>query len=364
MMKRQLISIFLQATVLCSTAQTVPAKNTLKQVDALLQKHYRSNEPGAAVMIINNGKLVYKKCYGITSLQHKVAITPKTGFNIGSITKQFTALAILQLVQNNRLSLSDPVSKYLPGINHVVTNRVTIRHLLTHTSGIIDHYAYTDTTQGKHARDKDVLKAVEKTDSLYFVPGSDYRYSNTAYCLLALIIEKVSDLSYADYIKKNIFGPLKMKHSVVLNPGEPIPARATGYRWDAANRVFIRSDREENFFFSTQGDGGIYASLNDYAKWLKALENGQLISPALMKEAREIQCMIDPESRLGYGYGWFIRYKETSPVVYHTGSNGGFRSVVYTQPEKGYALVLFSNRSGIDLEQLAEEINSLLRPRE
>ena len=335
-------------------------QTALQQVDELLQKNYPPNQPGAAVMIIQNHKTVFKKGYGITNLQQPVSITPNTNFNIASLTKQFTAAAVLQLAQANRLSLSDPVSKYLPGINHVVTNRVTIRHLLTHTSGIMDHYAFTDTANRQHASDADVLKAIEKTDSLYFPPGNDYRYSNSAYCLLALIIEKSSGLSYADYLKKNIFTPLGMNRSVVLVPGKTITAQATGYRLDAANQTFMQSDINENFFFSTQGDGGIYTSINDYEKWLTALQDGKIISPELLDEAREIQFMIDPENQLGYGYGWFIRHKDEPSTVYHTGSNGGFRSVIVTIPATGYALAIFSNRTGIDLEHLAAEINKIL----
>jgi D-alanyl-D-alanine carboxypeptidase len=337
------------------------AQTALQQVDALMQSHFKTNEPGAGICIVQQGKVIFKQGYGVTSLEHPATLSSTTNFNIASLTKQFTAVAILQLADKNRLSLSDPVSKYFPELNAVTSNRVSIFHLLTHSSGLQDHYNYTDTKNMQHANDHDVLKAVTKTDSLYFTPGSSYRYSNTAFCLLALIIEKVSGLPYAEYIKQNIFTPLGMTHSSVLDTTQPLYNAATGYQWDSAKNSFMQSDANENIFFSTQGDGGIYTSLDDYLKWFTALQKGTVLSPALIKQARSIQHIIDPANQLGYGFGWFVGAKEQPAVVYHTGSNGGFRSIVVTIPTDNYALVIFCNRTGVDLEKLAKEINKILR---
>jgi len=176
-----------------------------------------------------------------------------------------------------------------------------------------------------------------------------------------LIIEKVSGISYADYIKKNIFTPLGMMHSTVLNLSENIYQQAIGYEWDSATSQFRKADAAESVFFTTEGDGGIYTSVDDYMKWFQGLQQSRILSAPTVQQARSIQFEIDSTKNLGYGYGWFIGAKERPEVVYHTGSNGGFRSIVFTIPSRNYVMVIFSNRTGIDLEQLAVEINKILR---
>jgi len=337
------------------------AQSPLQQVDAYLQKLYKPHEPGIAIAVSENGKVVFQKGYGITSLETPSPITASTNFNIASVTKQFTAVAILQLANKKLLSLNDPIIKFFPDFNPVTGNNISIRHLLTHSSGLVDHYAQVDTKNLKHASDHDVLKAVKNIDTLYFPAGSQYRYSNTAYCLLALVIEKLSGLTYADYIRKNIFIPLGMSHSTVLIFSQSIAQRATGYEWDQASGKFVTADAGQSVFFSTEGDGGIYTSVNDYLKWLNGLQQASILPAAFIQQARSIQFMIDSAKNLGYGFGWFVGDKEKPEVVYHTGSNGGFRSIVFTIPSKGYAMIIFSNRTGIDLENLAAEINKILR---
>jgi D-alanyl-D-alanine carboxypeptidase len=344
-----------------SSGQFISAQNPLQQVDELLQQHYRSSEPGVAVAISQNGKIMFNKCYGLSNLADHTPIKESTNFNIASNTKQFTAAAILQLASQKKLSLTDPISKYFPSFNSKIGHKLTIHHLLTHSSGIVDHYGNIDTKIVKHANDHDVLKAVENIDSLYFEPGTHYRYSNTAYCLLACIIEKVSGLSYSDYIKKNIFSPLGMTHSTVLSLPVKIYQQAIGYEWDSATNQFNKSDADESAFFSTEGDGGIYTSIDDYLKWFQGLQQSRILPAPLLEQARSTQFEIDASKQLGYGSGWFVGAMDQTPVVYHTGSNGGFRSIVFTIPSKNYLMVIFSNRTGVDLEQLAIEINKILR---
>ena len=148
--------------------------------------------------ILQKGKLIFKNGYGIADLETNMALNSKTNFNIGSLTKQFTALAILQLAENKKLSLDDHLDKFFPGINKKVAEIVTVKELLTHSSGIIDHHDLTNTKNMKHAHINDVLNAIQNTDSTYFPPGSHFRYSNTAYCLLSLIVEKVGGVSYVN----------------------------------------------------------------------------------------------------------------------------------------------------------------------
>jgi len=341
-----------------SAAQTPDA--TKAQIDSLLKTIYKNDAPGLSISIIQKGKSVFKKGYGIANLETKTALDSKTNFNIGSLTKQFTAFAILQLVEKKKLSLDDHLAKFFPTLNKKVADIITVRELLTHSSGIIDHYDLTDTRNLKHAHINDVLNAIKNIDSTYFVPGSQFRYSNTAYCLLSLIIEKTSGMSYAQYLKKNIFTPLRMKQTVIWNEKVKIGNEVTGYEFDSTTKSFKRSGADENIFFSTEGDGGIYTSVDDYVNWFAALETGKMFPQEMIGQARSPKFPIDKENHLSYGYGWFINETSMPINVYHSGSNGGFRAYSFSIPKENFLIVIFSNRDDVDLEKLIKKIYTII----
>jgi D-alanyl-D-alanine carboxypeptidase len=338
--------------------QAFPQKEN-NSLDSLMSSIYTKDRPGAAIAIVKNGKLVFKKGYGVANLDSKTPITSTTNFNICSMTKQFTAYGILKLASEKKLSLDDKIDKYFPDYNSKVAGMVTIRHLLTHSSGIIDHYDHVDKTLFKEFWDKDVLNAIKSVDSVYFPAGSRYRYSNTAFCLLSLIIEHVSGNSFPLFIQDNIFKPLKMNNSDVIKPDFKISERALGYEYE--NSSFKISDARESLFFSTNGDGGIYTSINDYLKWIMAIQNGNVLNSSIIKEAQSPQFKIDTTRNISYGYGWFVAGSDDNKIVYHSGSNGGFRTIIFMIPAKKYSVVIFSNRTGIDLEDLVREINKIFK---
>lgn len=348
-MRKYFVCISFALCCVLSRAQRVDA------IDSLMRSLYPKQAPGAALMMVKDGRLLFNKAYGLANLSAGLANSSNTNFNIGSVTKQFTAFCILELAAQKKLSLEDSLLHFFPGF-HPATGGIRVRQLLSHCSGIADHYGFTDTNKVKRATDKDVLEAVQNAGQLYFVPGTQYRYSNTAYCLLGMIIEKVSGQSYADYIRQHIFEPLQMINSRVLQEGQPIPKRSFGYDYDSSANRFTKLDEKESIFFSTEADGGIYTSLNDYAKWLRFIENA---GRSTIRQARTPQFPVDSLQKLFYGFGWFVSDKSPDRAVYHSGSNGGFRAFVYTIPSKKYQLVIFSNRSGIDLEALVERLNKL-----
>ena len=343
-------------------AQTANASKEQLLIDSLLKTIYKTDAPGISISIIQKGKLIFRNSYGIADLETKTDLDSKTNFNIGSLTKQFTALATLQLAESKKLSLDDHLDKFFPGLDKKVAETVTVRELLTHSSGIIDHYVLTYTKDLKHAHINDVLKAIKNADSTYFFPGSHFRYSNTAYCLLSLIIEKVSRVGYAQYLKKNIFIPLGMTKTVVWREKEKIENEALGYELDTTTNSFKKSGADENIFFSTEGDGGIYTSVDDYLKWFAALQSGTIFQKEMIRQARSSQFLIDKENHLSYGYGWFVDEGSMPAKVYHSGSNGGFRSYSFSIPEKNFLIVIFSNRDDVDLEKLVKKIYSILSP--
>lgn len=348
---------FFLISILMLMATQAFAQGKNERLDSLMSSIYANDNPGAAIAIVNNGKVIFKKGYGIADLDSKRPITVSTNFNIGSMTKQFTAYCILKLQSEKKLSLDDKLIKFFPDFNPKVGNAITIRNLLTHSSGIVDHYDYVDKKLYKDFTDEDVLPAIKSVDSVYFPAGTKYRYSNTAYCLLALIIEKISGKPYPEFVRDNIFRPLKMDKSEVIHPDFNISNRAFGY--EAENDSFKISDVKESYFFSTMGDGGIYTSIDDYLKWIKAIQSGKVINPHLIKEAQSPQFVIDSSKDISYGFGWFTAGAGDNKLDYHPGSNGGFRSIVFMKPSQKYSIVIFSNRSGIDLEELIRKIDKI-----
>jgi len=332
------------------------------RIDSLFRTIYKNDEPGVSIAIVQKGKPILKNSYGIEDMETRKKISSSTNFNVGSLTKQFTAMVILQLAEKKKILFDDKLSRFFPQMNKKIADAITIKEMLTHSSGLVEHYDLMDTKNMKHAHNADVLKAIQNIDSTYFPPGSDFRYSNTAYCLLALIVEKVSGMSYSAYLKRTIFQPLGMRNSTVWNENENISNKAIGYEYDDTTKTFKRSDAEENIFFSTEGDGGIYTSIDEYLKWLSALQTAKIISRRNVNLARSAHFSIDRQKKLSYGFGWFVDESSSPRIIYHTGSNGGFRAYAYTIPDEGYMIVIFSNRTGVDLQNLVSEINKILRP--
>ena len=329
-----------------------------RRIDSVMKSYFQPSLPGAVIAIQKNQRIIFKKGYGLSDIPFGRPITAGDNFNIGSLTKQFTAFCVLELSNKGNFSLADSIGKFFnlkPPISGI-----TVGQLLSHNSGIPDHYRFIDTTKVKHATDKDVLAAIQLADTLYFPSGTHYRYSNTAYCLLGMLIEKISGISYPVYLQQNIFGPLGIKNARVFQWGEIIPARVTGYDKSKEGK-FIRSDAEESIFFSTEADGGIFISMNNYLKWCSALESGSFSRTPMIQKAWKGQTIVDTASSLWYGDGWFVHEPAGAPKsVYHAGFNGGFRTIVFMIPSQGYCISIFSNRSDIDLEELVSRIDRIL----
>jgi len=214
--------ILLFATV--AVASTVPA-----QLDAILQDYGRADAPGASVLVAQDGKVLYRKAFGLANLEERTPITTATNFRLASVTKQFTATAVLLLAERGKLSLDDPLTRFFPGFARAA-HGVQVRHLLGHTSGLLDYEELIPPGTTVPLKDKDVLDLVGKEDRLYFAPGSQFRYSNTGYALLALIVEKVSGRSFAQFLEENIFDPLGMAGTVAYEEGiSKVARRAYGY---------------------------------------------------------------------------------------------------------------------------------------
>ncbi len=309
-----------------------------ERLDSVMRAHNLPTTPGAALLVVVDGKTIFKKGYGLANNETKAGITPETNFRMASVTKQFTAMGILLLEKDGKLSLDAPLTTFFPDFNLHVGRQVRIRHLLTHSSGIPDYEAVMNPQQHEQLLDTDVLMLIKNRDSLYFEPGTQFRYSNSAYCLLALVIEQVSGKSFASFLKQRIFHPLHMTQSTVYEAGKPIPNRAMGYK--KQDNSFVFSD--QSVTSATKGDGGVYMSLADYQKWTDALRMGTLLdlTKVLTRTGKAI-----PQTRGSYyGAGWFYQQPD-KPILFHSGSTCGFNNYVVSIPSKRFLMACFSNKA-------------------
>lgn len=309
------------------------------RLDSLMQSTAKANQPGSALLVMIDGKEIYSKGYGLANVNLKSAITSETNFRMASVSKQFTAMGILLLEKGGKLSLDDPLLRFFPEFTGTVGRNVLVRHMLTHSSGLLDYESAMDPNQPKQVLDADILTILKNRDSLYFEPGSQFRYSNSAYCLLALVIERVSGKPYATFVKERIFRPLNMTRSTVYEASQSIPNRAMGYRLDK-NDTFTFSDL--SITSATKGDGGVYTSLDDYRKWIEALANNTLLdlTTMLIRTGKPISSA--PDSY--YGAGWFYR-QPPDPILFHSGSTCGFNNYVVFIPKKRFLMAYFANRA-------------------
>jgi CubicO group peptidase (beta-lactamase class C family) len=329
------------------------------KIDELF-KAYADENPGAALAIIKNGKVAFTKTYGLADLEEKTKVTDRTNFRLASVSKQFTAAAILQLIEKGKLSLQTKLSDCFPELP-AYANTINMKQLLNHTSGILDYDDVIDESGLKdQLSDADVLKSCLSFTKTYFAPGSAYRYSNTAYVLLGLVIEKYSGETYPNYLAKHIFKPLKMKNTLAYIKGiNEISHRAFGYTF--IENKWARKDQSSTS--ATLGDGGIYSNLTDLFKWDQALYEDKVLPQSVWQSAFKHQ-QLNNGSEINYGFGWHLKTNAAKQkVVYHTGSTTSFRNVFYRIPSQKLSIIILTNRNApeeVNMVQLAENVLATL----
>lgn len=311
-------------------------------IDQQMIEYSGEDTPGAAVMVIKDGKPVFTQTYGTADIENKTPIAENTNFRLASVSKQFTATAILLLIQDGKLSLKTPVKDILEELPEA-TNNITIHHLLNHTSGIIDYEDFVpDTAMNPQIKDAGVYEILKDKDSLYFSPGDQFRYSNSAYSLLALVVEKISGKNFAGFLKERIFLPLGMNETLAYEKGiSEVKNRAYGH--DRKDGKWIRRDQSSTS--AVLGDGGIYSSLTDLFKWDQALYGSTLLNDSLRNQMVEYQTLNNGET-IKYGLGFHLKRNENGEeIVYHTGSTTSFRNIYYRIPSKKLSIILLTNRN-------------------
>ena len=325
------------------------ALTSMDQIDNLMQR-YAGDVPGASLLVIRNGKAVVRRSWGLADVEKKVKATPQTNYRLASVTKQFTSAAVLLLAEDRKVSLNDRVKKWLPSLPPALDS-VTIAQLLSHTSGIVDYEDLMAPDATVQVHDADVLKLLETKDSVYFEPGSEYKYSNSGYALLALIVEKASGKTFATFLHDRIFKPLGMNNTVAFENGvSTVTNRAFGYA--VRDSAFV--PRDQSSTSAVLGDGGIYSSIDDLAKWDAALYDSRLLSDESRRLAFSPHTKTD-EADISYGYGWRI----TGETLWHSGETSGFRNVIVRYPSRRLTVIILSNRNTPAPYETAKEIAML-----
>jgi CubicO group peptidase (beta-lactamase class C family) len=304
-------------------------------------------------LVVRDGLPIIRHSVGLADLESRTAATPATNYRLASMTKQFTAAAILLLAEDGRLSLADPVRKWLPTLP-AAANDITIRHLLTHTSGLIDYEDVMAEGTSRQLHDADVLHLLESQDRTYFAPGTAYRYSNSGYSLLALIVGRASGTDFATFLRQRIFLPLHMQNTVAFEEGiSTVANRAYGY--SLVNNSWTRTD--QSLTSAVLGDGGIYSSIDDLAKWDAALYDSRLLRPESLRAAFTPATKTD-DPAVQYGFGW----RMTGESLWHSGETMGFRNAIVRFPKHRLTVVVLTNRDDGEPYFLALAIAKIYLP--
>ncbi|MGB8321484.1 MAG: serine hydrolase domain-containing protein [Candidatus Acidiferrum sp.] len=373
-----LVGLFLATCVY--TAGTRASDDSQNKTDALLSSVTKPLEPGLAVVVKQHGRIVLAKGYGVRSSPGGAKIDADTNFRLASVTKQFTAMAVMLLVHDKKLNYQQRLTDIFPDFPSYGRN-ITVRNLLNHTSGLSDYEDLMEKEEKAHGtrwsaehqiQDAEVLALLEKESAGKFAPGTSWAYSNSGYVVLGMIVAKVSGESYGDFLQHRIFQPLHMNHSLVYVKGKnEISSRAYGHSVEHGQ---LR-ETDQSSTSATLGDGGVYSNVNDLAKWDEALEKHTLLSEAEMQPALTPVRLANgseprwpdhpdddnlaPGKPVAYGFGWFLNPYEGHTRMWHSGSTMGFRTVIQRFPNDDLSIVILCNRTDLNPQSLAERIAAL-----
>jgi CubicO group peptidase (beta-lactamase class C family) len=331
------------------------AGNTRMQKIETVMHRYAGRVPGASLLVVQDGKPVVQRAFGMADLEHRIEAAPDTDYRLASMTKQFTAAAILLLRQDGKLTLHDSVRKWLPELPEA-DQPITIDDMLRHASGLVDYEDLIPPRTTGQVSDADVLRMLSKETRLYFRPGTSYRYSNSGYVLLGLIIERSSHETLPQFLKMRIFDPLGMTHTLLYEHGRgpEVPNRAYGY--SEVGGKWTRTDQDTTS--ATRGDGGIYSNVEDLAKWDAALYDDRLLDDESRRLAFSPHNKVTGETDVDdYGYGWRIHGDE----IWHSGESIGFRNAILRWPKQRLTVVLLSNRNDPQPYDTARKIAALFQ---
>ncbi len=335
-------------SLVCLISAAGFAQSTSARLDSLMRTLAARGQFNGSVLIAEHGSVVYENGFGLADAGKNIPFTPATPCYLASLSKQFTAMAVMMLAEQRKLSYDDPLTKYVPSFPPYARS-VTLRHLLNHTSGIPDYVGLGLERPG--LTNDDVLKALVGQDSLDFTPGEQFRYSNSGYVLLAMIVEKVSGETYGAFLQRRIFEPLGMNHTFVRDASRrDVPDAARGVNRFGAN---------DDYDLLTAGDGGIYSSADDLFKWDQALYTEKLVKSSTLAEAFS-RGRLNDGTESGYGFGWGIMTYKGETIETHAGRYGGFNTYIKRFPKERNTIIFLTNHDFKDMGAIGNALAGVL----
>jgi len=357
------------ALIFCfaATSHVLATDPTAQQIDQVFRPAVGPSSPGLSVIVLKSGKTVFEGSYGLANLETKTAVTSITDFRLASFTKQFMAMSIMLLVHDGKLRYDDTLTKIFPDFPSY-GSAITVRMLLTHTSGLKDYedlyaaqFPGVDDRKIPQIKDAEILALMKQQISTDFVPGSQWRYSNTGYAMLAMIVEKVSGKPFGKLLHERIFMPLGMKNTLAYEKGKnEVPNRAFGY----TNKDGQWIEADQSSTSAVLGDGGIYSNVEDLAKWDRALREHTLLSAMDMQAAfTPVKIPGGAKKEVGtpteYGFGWFLDPYNGRKRTWHSGTTTGFRTFIDRFTDEGLTIILLCNRDDLQQGKLADRVADL-----
>ena len=347
-----LVATFIWLALPAQAGQAVGSDQS-KRVDKLFAEYSKPNSPGFALAVIRDGKIVYKKGYGMANLEYAIPIEPGTIFHIASVSKQFTAFAIYLLAADGKLSIDDDVRKYLPEL-HDFGKTITIRHLLHHTSGLRDQWSLLNMAgwrSGDIITEDDILSLVWRQKELNFSPGDEELYSNTGYTLLGLIVKRVSGKTLRQFCNDRIFGPLGMKYTHFNDDNTEIVAgRAYSYNPEGPTG-FSNAPLQ----YANVGATGLLTTVEDMALWDRNFSDAKVGGPSVVIAMLQ-KGVLSNGKEINYASGLFLGDYRGLKTIEHSGSDAGFRADYLRFPDENFSIVLLSNLGSADPGSFARKI--------
>lgn len=350
-MKKLLILIFIPFVVIFAQPLNWEAK-----VDRVVKYALPTEGPGGSLIISKGGNIIYNKSFGHADDDNEN--TPETVYQIGSISKQFTAAAILLLVQEKKLSIEDTLTKFIPDYP-APGNKVTIKHLLTHTSGI-KNFTSLPEWNPKWESKRTLAEVIElfKHKDFDFQPGERWAYNNSGYALLAYIIEQASGMSYDMFMMQKIFVPLGMEKSRHGGSADNIGMRANGYTYNREQKKITKAVFTE--FAQLSGAGSLISTVGDLLLWDEAIKQSKLLSSTLWEEFNKPHVKVSDDGKLHYGYGVMVQEWKGRKIIWHNGGMAGFRASYYRLVDDGYTLIWLGNSDFVDPDDLLRQVAGIL----
>lgn len=349
--RRLLIGSFL----CCLFISQIVSAQTDKVDEYIKGEMQKQGLPGLSIAVVKNGEVVLAKGYGYANVELKVAASPETIYQSGSVGKQFTAAAVMLLVEEGKIGLDDKISKYFDGAPDIWKD-ITVRHLLTHTSGIKNYTDDSFNYRLDYTEDDLVKKAA--SFSLDFQPGEKWSYSNTGYILLGVLIRKVSGKFYGDVLKERVFGPTGMTTARVITEEDIVPNRAAGYRM---SKGVLKNQQYVSPSLNTTADGSLYLTVLDMAKWDAALYGEKLLKKSSFDQMWTPVKLNDGKTQ-NYGFGWAFGMIGNHHIIEHGGAWQGFTTHITRFVDDKFTVIVLTNISGANPGRIAHQVAGIYNP--